>query len=85
MKNDETRNKNKLKEIQNLMMKQMHRLDEAVASEVTVEVNRSGALSQNAQAYLKAVNTSIKVKEMCGKNPDAEDTILSELGVLNND
>lgn len=85
MRNDETRDKNKLKEIQNLMMKQMHRLDEAVASEVNVEVNRSGALSQNAQAYLKAVNTSIKAKEMCGKNPDAEDTILTELGVLNND
>ena len=42
-------------------------------------------MSQNAQAFLKAVNTSIKVKEMCGKNPDAEQTILDEIGVITND
>lgn len=75
--------KNELIEIQKLLKKQMVRLDEAVSKEIAIEVNRSGAMSQNAQAYLKAVNTSIKVKEMCGKNPDAEDTILTELGVLN--
>lgn len=79
------KNKNELIEIQKLLKKQMVRLDEAVSKEIPIEVNRSGAMSQNAQAYLKAVNTSIKVKEMCGKNSDAEDTILNELGVLNND
>lgn len=78
-------NKNELIEIQKLLKKQMNRLDEAVASEVAIEVGRSGAMSQNAQAYLKAVNTSIKVKEMCSKNPKAERTVLNELGVIDND
>ena len=76
--------KNELIEIQKLLKKQMVRLDEAVSREVAIEVGRSGAMSQNAQAYLKAVNTSIKVKEMCSKNPQAEKTILNELGVINN-
>lgn len=78
-------NKNELIEIQKLLKKQMHRLDEAVSKEVQIEVGRSGALSQNANAYLKAVSTSMRVKELTGKNPEAEDTILKELGVLNND
>ena len=79
------KNKNELIEIQKLLMKQMHRLDTAIGKEVSYEINRSGAMSQNAQAFLKAVNTSIKVKEMCGKNPDAEQTILDEIGVITND
>lgn len=74
--------KNNILEIQGLLMKQMHRLDEAVAREITVEINRSGALSQNAQAYLKSVATSLRVKEMVRKNPAAEATILKEVGVL---
>ena len=74
---------NELIEIQNLLKKQMLRLDEAVGKEVSIEINRSGALSQNAQAYLKSVATSLRVKEMVKNNPQAEDTILKELGVLN--
>ena len=74
---------NELIEIQKLLKKQMIRLDEAVAGEVRIETARSGALSQNAGAYIKAVNTSIKVKEMVRNNPQAEETILTQLGVLN--
>lgn len=74
---------NNIIEIQSLLKKQMHRLDEAtVKGEVMLEINRSGALSQNAQAYLKAVATSLRVKEMVKKNPEAERTILEELGVI---
>lgn len=75
--------KNHLLEIQDLMLKQMHRLDEGCTrDEINIEVNRSGALSQNAQAYLKALATSIKVKEMAKKNPAEEATILKEIGAL---
>lgn len=74
---------NELIEIQKLLKKQMLRLDEAVGREISTEVGRSGALSQNAAAYLKAVNTSLKVKEMTGKNPASEKTMLKEIGVLN--
>lgn len=76
-------NTNEIIEIQQMLKKQMKRLDEAVAGEVSIEINRSGALSQNAQAYLKAVGTSLRVKEMVKNNPQAEETILKEIGVLN--
>ena len=76
-------NTNEIIEIQQMLKKQMHRLDEAVAGEVHTEINRSGALSQNAQAYLKAVSTSLRVKEMVKNNPEAEETILKEIGVIN--
>ena len=75
-------NTNEIIEIQQMLKKQMKRLDEAVAGEVKIEINRSGALSQNAQAYLKAVSTSLRVKEMVKNNPQAENTILKEIGVL---
>ena len=78
-------NKNELIEIQKLLKKQMVRLDEAVSKEVQIEIGRSGAMSQNAQAYLKAVATSIKVKEMTHKNPTSEKTILNELGIINDE
>lgn len=74
--------KNELIEIQQLLKKQMHRLDEAVASEVKLEIGRSGGMSQNAQAYLKAVATSLRVKDMTHRNPESENTILKEIGVL---
>jgi len=75
--------KNHLREIQDLMLKQMHRLDEGCTrDEIRLEVSRSGALSQNAQAYLKSVSTSIKVKEMTKFNPEYETTMLKEIGAL---
>lgn len=77
--------KNGLIELQELLIKQAHRLDEAVASEVRVEIGRSGGMSQNAQAYCKAVSLSLQIKQMNKKNPAAEETILKELGVLRNE
>lgn len=74
--------KNNIIEIQDLLMKQMKRLDEAVAREIAQEVGRSGALSQNAQAYLKAVNTTLKVKEMSRRNPATELELLKETGII---
>ena len=75
--------RNDLKELQKLVMKQVKRLDEAVAGEVKIEIARSGALSQNVCAYVKSVGTSLRVKDMVNKNPAAEATILREIGVLN--
>ena len=74
---------NNLIKMQEMLMRQMGRLDDAVSNEISIEVKRSGALSQNAQAYLKSINTSLRVKEMVKKNPLAEKTILEEIGVLN--
>lgn len=81
--NNEITETNHLIEIQKLMLKQMHRLDEGCAkSEIQLEVGRSGALSQNAQAYLKSLAIGIKVKEMTKHNPQAEKTILKEIGAM---
>lgn len=73
---------NNIIEIQGLLMKQMKRLDEAVAKDVAVEIGRSGALSQNAQAYLKAVATTLRVKEMSKRNPATELELLKETGIF---
>lgn len=74
---------NRLIEMQEMIMRQMRRLDDAISNEISIEVKRSGALSQNAQAYLKSVNTSLRVKEMVKENPLGEKTVLEEIGVLN--
>lgn len=74
--------KNNIIEIQELLMKQMKRLDDAVAREVIQEIGRSGALSQNAQAYLKAVATTLRVKEMSKRNPATELELLKETGII---
>lgn len=74
---------NNLIKMQEMLMRQMERLDDAISSEISIEVARSGTLSQNAQAYLKSINTSLRVKDMVKKNPLGEKTILEEIGVLN--
>ncbi|MBO7614764.1 MAG: hypothetical protein J6T15_03615 [Bacilli bacterium] len=74
--------KNNIIEIQDMLMKQMKRLDEAVAREIPTEVGRSGALSQNAQAYLKSVATILKVKEMSRRNPATEIELMEETGII---
>lgn len=73
---------NKIIEIQELLMKQMRRLDEADGKEIQTETQRSGALSKNAQEYMKAVGTSIKIKQMARQNRNAELNILKEVGVI---
>ena len=74
--------KNNLKAIQGLLMKQMKRLDEAVQGEVRIETARSGALSQNAGAYLKSLNVSLRIKEMAKNSEIHEERINKEIGVL---
>ena len=74
--------KNNIVDIQDMLMKQMHRLDEAVAKEIPTEVNRSGALSQNAQAFLKSVSVVLKVKEMSKRNPATEMELMEETGII---
>lgn len=75
---------NDLIKIQQMLYKQMERLTTGCTrDEIQLEIGRSGALSQNACAYIKSVNVSLKVKEMIRNNPNAEKTILKEIGVLN--
>lgn len=73
---------NKIIEIQDMLVKQMRRLNEADGKETIAEVQRSGALSKNAQEYIRAVSTSLKIKQMARQNRNAELNILKEVGVI---
>ena len=78
--------KNNLREVQDLMLKQMKRLDSCTAkSEIQLEVGRSGALSQNAQAYLKSMSIGLRVKELAKMNPSIEGEVLEEIGAVTNE
>ena len=75
--------KNNLREVQDILLGQMRRLDSCQAkSEIQLEVSRSGAFSQNAQAYLKAMSIGIRVKEMTKMNPVTEKEVLKEIGAI---
>lgn len=77
---------NRLIKIQEMLYNQMTRLDDNELMEKSnKEIQRSGAMSQSAGAYIKSVQTQIKIKEMCKRNPASEQTTLIELGVLNED
>lgn len=75
---------NHLYEVQDILLGQMKRLDSSKAkSEIELEINRSGALSQNAQAYLKSMSIYLRVKEISKMNPVIEKEVLTEIGILN--
>lgn len=79
---------NRLIKIQEMLFNQMERLDNNDLMEKGLgkrEIQRSGALSQSAGAYIKSVQTQLKVKEMTKRNSVSENTILKELGVLDNE
>ena len=77
---------NRLIKIQDMLYNQMKRLDnDETMKDSNKEIQRSGALSQSAGAYIKSVQTQLKIKEMCKKNPAAEQTTLIELGIINVD
>ena len=76
---------NRLIKIQEMLYNQMQRLDDNELIQKGLgnrEIQRSGALSQSASAYIKSVNTSLKIKEICKMSPKSEETILKEIGVI---
>ncbi len=79
---------NKLLKAQDMLYNQMKRLDDDTLmnnGNGKREIMRSGALSQSVCAYIKAVNTNIKIREMVKNNPDGQVTLLEELGVISED
>lgn len=75
---------NRLLRVQDMLYDEMKRLsdNDHMKRDGKREIMRSGALSQGVQAYLKSVNTNIKIREMCKTNPLGQETILEELGIL---
>lgn len=76
---------NKIINIQEMLYEEMKKLsdDEHIKTYAKREVSRSQALTQSAGAFIKAVNTQLKIKELAKKNPAHEETLLKELGVAN--
>ena len=83
----EKEKENKLLKAQDMLYNEMKRLDDESYMKVNGkrEIMRSGALSQSVCAYIKAVNVNIKVREMCKTNPQGQQTLLEELGVVSED
>lgn len=73
---------NKIIEIQNILMEQMRRLDRAEGKETLNEVQRSSALSKNSQEIIRAINTTLKIKQMSRQNRTAELDMLKEIGLI---
>lgn len=62
-------NNNELQRIQRILLNQMERLDDndIMAERSKKEIMRSGALSQSAGAFIKSVQTQIKVLDLSDK------------------
>lgn len=75
---------NKIIRIQEMLYDEMEKLsdDEHIKTYAKREISRSQALTQSAGAYIKAINTQLKIKEMSKMNPKHEETLKKELGVL---
>lgn len=78
---------NKILKIQEMLYDEMNKLsdDELMKTYAKREVSRSQALTQSAGAYIKAINTQLKVKELVNNNSNKEQALLESLGVLGNE
>lgn len=74
---------NNLIEIQEMLLKQMKRLDDDTLMETRgkEEVSRCNALSQSATSFIKSVNVGMRVIEMSEKYDIQKDKLIKELGI----
>ena len=78
--------KNNLIKIQEMLMRQMERLDDNDLMETNCrdEVARGNAISQSANTFLKSVNVGIRVIEMSKNLEIKQETLKNELGINEN-
>jgi len=78
---------NKIMKIQEMLYDEMNKLsdDELMKTYAKREVSRSQALTQSAGAYIKAINTQLKIKELVNNNHKKEQSLLESLGVVENE
>lgn len=76
---------NNLIKIQEMLMRQMERLDNDSLMSVNnkEEVARGNALSQNAVTFLKSVNVGIRVIEVSDKMNINKNELTNQLGIEN--
>lgn len=78
---------NEILKIQQKLMNEMDKLEDAEHMKLygKKEVSISQALTQSAGAYLKAVNTQLKIKDIVNHNSEKEKELLESIGVLKNE
>jgi hypothetical protein len=76
-------NENDLKKYQKILLNQAERLDdnEIMKEQGKREIARSGALSQNATAFVKSIQTQLKIVEVSNKYNVEPDTMNDYLGI----
>jgi hypothetical protein len=76
-------NQNDLKKYQKILLNQAERLDnnEIMKEQGKREIARSGALSQNATAFVKSIQTQLKIVEVSNKYNVEPDTMNDYLGI----
>lgn len=76
-------NENDLKRYQKILLNQAERLDdnEIMNERGKREIARSGALSQNATAFVKSIQTQLKIVEVSSKYNVEPDTMNDYLGI----
>jgi hypothetical protein len=76
-------NENDLKKYQKILLNQAERLDdnEIMKEQGKREIARSGALSQNATAFVKSIQTQLKIVEVSSKYNVEPDTMNDYLGI----
>lgn len=72
---------NRLNEIQEMLIKEMNRLDSNGTEDIIAEVSRSNALSQSALTFIKSINTQIRVREIADKQQKSINVVEKELGI----
>ena len=74
---------NNLIKIQEMLMRQMKRLDndDLMEDHCKDEVARGNAISQSANTFLKSVNVGIRVIEMSKNLKLKQETLKNELGI----
>jgi len=73
----------KIISIQEMLMREMERLDdnEYMKNAGKEEVLRSNALTNNATAYIKSVNLSLRIMEVAEKNEEQISALSKKLGI----
>lgn len=79
----ENNQNNKIIAIQEMLMREMNRLDDNdyMSQNGKDEVARSNALTNNATAFIKAINIQLRVKEVAAKNEVTASSLSQELGI----
>lgn len=75
---------NKIIDIQEIVFKQLKRLDDDKLMEESgaEEIARSNVISNNAQTFIKSVNTQIKIMEMAERQGHQVKKLTHDLGLI---